>query len=183
MVRGPTAFGGISFRNYQAAAGLGVFMTRGFVLAGSSLLFLSLTFAQTKPDLSGTWKLDPLRTRFNELPEAKSLTLKIEHQEPKIRIAINNNGDGDAASSTLYLTTGAAEQKVMLAGQPATATALWDKWTGDKLAIEIKRKTPEGESVITRQLKVSPDGKMMTTILTVKDKTGEKKAYEFFFKE
>ena len=58
------------------------------------LLWLFLAFsllaiaAAQKPNLSGTWKLDPLRSRFDAIPAPKSGVLKIEHQEPKLHLTV-----------------------------------------------------------------------------------------------
>jgi hypothetical protein len=146
--------------------------------------FLSLgALAQTKPDFSGTWKLDLLRSRFGQIPEPKETVLKIEQQDPKLVITITNRGEGGETTETLDLTTDNAVHQETIGGQPATATAQWDQWTGKRLVWKVTQDTPDGPVVTTRRVKLGEKGKILTTVLSIKDKSGERKAYEFYVKQ
>jgi hypothetical protein len=142
---------------------------------------LPATRAADKPNLSGTWRLDPLRSRFESMPAPKSGVLKIEHQEPKIHISAEMaNKHGDSAES-LDLTTDGTEQKVTVGGQAGTADAYWED---DKhLVVEVKRDMAGGQHVETQRLHVDDKGKLLTTVLSVKDPAGQKSAYGFYVKE
>jgi hypothetical protein len=130
-----------------------------------------------KPNFTGTWKLDPLRSRIESVPQAKNTVLKIEQQEPKIKITLS---DGKTAGDTFELTTDGAEQKVTVDGQPATASAAWDD---DRLVLTVARDTPGGPVTEVRRAKLGDRGAIMTTVLSIKDKDGEKTGFGFYVKE
>ena len=151
------------------------------------LLWLFLAFsllaiaAAQKPNLSGTWKLDPLRSRFDAIPAPKSGVLKIEHQEPKLHLTVDMAGKNGASTQDLDLTTDGTEQKITIGGQPATASAYWQD--DQHLVIEVQRETPGGTLVESRRMHPGDKGKMLTTVFSVKDTSGQKSAYGFYVKE
>jgi len=145
-------------------------------------LFVSVGMrASEKPNLSGNWKLDTQRSRFDSIAAPKSGLLKIEHQEPKIHMSVNMAGKKGDRVETLDLVTDGTEQKVTVAGQPATATAYWEDDV--HLVVEVDRDLPGGKEVETRRMHIGDKGKMLTTVLTVKDADGQKSAYGFYVKE
>ena len=134
--------------------------------------------AEDKPNLSGTWKFDPARSRFDAIPAPKSATMKIDHHEPKIHIDLDMVLKKNQQNEILDLLTDGSEQKVTLDGHQATATAYWED---DKhLVIELKR---DAGQVETRRMQIGDKGKMLTTVLTVKDDGGQKSAFGFYTKE
>ncbi len=150
-------------------------------LGATALVFALGLFAQkpNKPDFSGTWQLDLLRTRFGNLPQPKKLVLQIEHREPLLRIlTITTTAQGETRE-TLELTTDGVQHTQAVHGQPCTATARWDQWTGSRLVVEVNGTG----TFLSRRFNVGTKGKILTTVLTVKDRSGEKKANEFFFKQ
>ncbi len=129
-----------------------------------------------KPDFSGTWQLDVQRTRFGEVPQPKSLVLQIEHHEPEIQILMTTtNKDGDTRE-TLKLTTDGKQLAHAVHGQPCMASAQWHWWQGQRLVLDVKCQSVSR----ARRLTLGSKGNILTAVLTVKDSTGEKKAYEFF---
>ncbi|MGA2329626.1 MAG: hypothetical protein ABSH05_25505 [Bryobacteraceae bacterium] len=145
--------------------------------------FATGALAQKKPDFSGTWKLDLLRSRLDDVPGLKSSVIKIEHHEPKIHIEITTVTHQGETSEAFDLTTDGVESKQTIGGQPCAASAQWDSWSGNRLVLTVKCQPPEGAVVTTRRMKLGDKDRMMTTVLTVKDKTGEKKGYGFYVKE
>jgi hypothetical protein len=137
--------------------------------------------ANEKPNLSGNWKLDPQRSRFDTIATPKSGLLKIDHQEPKIHISVNMATKHGDQEETLDLTTDGVEQQVTLAGKPATAAAYWED--DGHLVVQVSRDAPAGREVETRRMHIGDKGKMLTTVLTVKDSAGQKSAYGFYVKE
>jgi hypothetical protein len=137
--------------------------------------------AAEKPNLSGTWKLDPQRSRFEAIPAPKSGVLKIAHQEPKIHISVEMAGKQGESTQILDLTTDGSEQKVTIGGQAALADAYWED--DRHLVVEVKRDTSGGKQVETRRMNLGDKGKMLTTVLSVKDPSGQKSAYGFYVKE
>lgn len=151
-------------------------MKRSIRLLAIGLLAV-FALAQDKLDFTGTWKLDPLRSRLDSIKASKNLVLKIEHADPKLAITTI----GDDGSTTVQLTTdGSAPPGAAANGN---ASARWDSYEGTRLIWEVERQTPEGPVSITRRAKLVDKGRIMTTVVTIKDKNGERTGYEFFVKE
>jgi hypothetical protein len=163
----------------MAAGGCG--MKSHIVLVALFAIFSTGIRAAEKPNLSGTWKLDPLRSRFDAIPAPKSGLLKIEHQEPKIHISVEMAGKTGASTQDLDLITDGTEQKVTIGGQSALADAYWED--DRHLVVEVKRDMTGGKQVETRRMNLGDKGKMLTTVLSVKDPSGQKSAYGFYVKE
>jgi hypothetical protein len=144
-----------------------------------TLLASTSAWAQTKPDYSGTWKLDPLRSRSEAIKQPKELVLKIQHQEPALRLeVVRDTGQGERTEVLEMKTDGNPVQS-----GDSTASALWDQYNPERLVLRIERRTPTGPVVMAREIRLGEKGKTLTTILTAKEGNGEKKAYEFYVKE
>ncbi len=156
-------------------------MTNIWHVWATAVLLATGAPAQTKPDFSGTWKLD-LRSRLDDLPDLKNAVVKIEHHEPKIHFEITTTTRSGAAVEAFDLTTDGVEKKQTVGNQPCVASAQWDPQTGTELILAVKCESPQGTVVTTRQARLGEKGKVMTTILTVKDKTSVKKGYGFYVK-
>ncbi|MBI4907849.1 MAG: hypothetical protein HY820_29765 [Acidobacteria bacterium] len=132
-----------------------------------------------KPDFSGTWQLDLLRTRFGAVPPPKSLVIRIEHRDPQIRILAITTTDKGETRETLELTTDGKQLSQLEQGQPCMAAARWDQWTGTRLVVDVNK----GSTSRSRRYTLGTKGKSLTTMLTLKDGSGEKKVYEFFLRQ
>jgi len=125
----------------------------------------SIASAQTKPDFSGTWKLNREKSKFAR-GGPDGLLIKIDHKEP----AFSENWtvstpDGERSFQAKYTTDGKeTEQEVM--GRMAKTSA---KWEGDALVIEFKS---EG-GFFKRKITLSADGKTITKMVTQSPKDGE----------
>jgi hypothetical protein len=136
--------------------------------------------AQTKPDFSGTWKLDLLRSRMDEASAPKGVTMTIEHQEPKIKIGVTTVTDKGESTYTFDLSTKGTEVKQTLDGHPCAASVKWDD--GESLVFLLNRETADGTVTSARRLKLGSE-KMLSTVQTLKTKAGESKSYEFYEKQ
>lgn len=150
-------------------------------LCAVAIVLTIASFAQKpdKPDFSGTWQLDVQRTRFGAVAQPHSLVIQIEHHEPQVRIltvAVNDKGE---EREMLDLTTNGKQHALTLDGKACTANAHWHWWSGKRLVVEVNRPG----SYVSRRFTLGANGKILTTILTVKDGSGEKTAYEFFFRQ
>ena len=138
--------------------------------------------ASAKPDFSGTWQLDTQASRFDKaLPAPKSMTLTIEHHEPKLHIEMKSETNHAPQDLVFDLTIDGPEATDTVSGSTYTANAEWGDIDGTRLVLTIKQQSPNGDLVTTRVMKLGSQGKILTTVLTV-DSHGaaEQTAYEFF---
>jgi hypothetical protein len=125
--------------------------------------------AAPAPDFAGTWKLDTLRSRFENLPTPKSLVLQIDQQNSTVDVKM-----------TTVTHDGESTETYQLKAPASNPSAAWD---GDHLVLQCHHNTPNGPVEMTRRLKRGDKGKIMTAVLTVKDQSGVHTAYEFYVKE
>jgi len=125
----------------------------------------SIASAQTKPDFSGTWKMNREKSKF-ERGGPDAILIKIDHKEPAF--AENwtvSTPDGERSLQAKYTTDGKeTEQEVM--GRMSKTSA---KWEGDALVIEFKSE----EGFFKRKITLSADGKTITKIVTQSPRDGE----------
>ena len=102
------------------------------MIAAIVCLYASIAGAQTKPDFSGTWKMNREKSKF-ERGGPDAILIKIDHKEPAF--AENwtvSTPDGERSLQAKYTTDGKeTEQEVM--GRVSKTSA---KWEGDALVIE-----------------------------------------------
>ena len=144
----------------------------------------AIAAADAKPDFSGTWKLDPLRSRFNEsLPAPKSLILTISHNEPKLHLELKLESKEGERDLSFDLTTDGAEAKAAGSGDDCVASAKWGDLDGTRLVLTIKQPGSNGTVVTNRVMKLGRNKNMITTVLHVTGAKGTLKADEFFERE
>jgi hypothetical protein len=116
--------------------------------------------AQTKPDLSGTWKLNKEKSKFAGGGGPDSVLIKMDHKEPALTEEWSiATPEGERSFQAKY-TIGGQETEQEVMGRAAKTSA---KWEGDALVIEFKL-TDNG--FFKRQITLSADGKTMTKIAT-----------------
>jgi hypothetical protein len=137
----------------------------GLMIAAIVCVCATIASAQTKPDFSGTWKMNREKSKFaGGGPD--SLLIKIDHKEPAfVENWTVSTPDGERSFQAKYTTDGKeTEQEVM--GRTAKTSA---KWEGDALVIEFKS---EG-GFFKRKLTLSADGKTITKMVTQSPSNGE----------
>jgi hypothetical protein len=142
-------------------------------VAKSHLILLAalpaLMWAQAPPDFSGTWKLDPLRSRFAKVPAPKNLVLKIDQHQSAVEVKM-----------TIETHQGESTEDFQLKASPNGSSAAWDD---DHLVLESHEDTPNGPVVVTRRLKRGDKDRIMTAVVTFQGKSGVSTSYEFYVKE
>src|SRR5262245_29508667 len=93
----------------------------------------SIAGAQTKPNLSGTWKMNLERSKWESLDHIRTVVVKIEHKEPHFSESVTVTSDGGENTVEGNYTTDGKETVVQLSSGTLKATA---KWEGEALLVE-----------------------------------------------
>ena len=110
--------------------------------------------AQAKPDFSGTWKMNPAKSKF-ERGGPDGIILKFEQKDANLSEVLTlTGGNGERRVEAQYTADG-KETDVDMGGRPTKGSI---KWEGETLVIAWKG---EGRS-FTRKCKLSADGKTLT---------------------
>ncbi|HEV2667447.1 MAG TPA: hypothetical protein VG324_21205 [Blastocatellia bacterium] len=128
------------------------------MIAAIVCIYASISYAQTKPDFSGSWKMNREKSKFaGGGPD--SILIKIDHKEPAfVEDWSMSTQNGDRSFQAKYTTDGkVTEQEVM--GRTAKTSA---KWEGDALLIQWQT---EG-NYFKRKITLSADGKTMTKVVS-----------------
>jgi hypothetical protein len=130
---------------------------RSAALAIASFVLLASTAAQTRPDLSGTWRLDPNRSDSATYPElSRPMTVVIAQSATEVRVT-TTTGRGTATE----VADLAAKD-----GVPSPGAAI-ARWRGNTLVIDGVREV-RGQSVTVQQaMTLSADGRELTIESTI----------------
>ncbi len=132
-----------------------------------SVLFLGLivaptrfAFAQTRPNLSGTWVLVGAESDFGPMGAPQSRIDVIAHQGSSIVIKRDQKGgpNGDMSGTITYGVDGKLYHN-SLGGNDATSTL---RWEGSVLVIQSTVTTPQGNVSLIERWTLSPNGKRLT---------------------
>jgi hypothetical protein len=105
--------------------------------------------AQTKPNFTGTWKLNQQKSE-----RSGSITIEFNQKDNNLTEAFNAGQDGELEAK---YTIDGKESEVSTGDATIKATAKWD---GDALVIDFRG--PEEGRYFVRKLTLSADGKTMT---------------------
>jgi hypothetical protein len=132
------------------------------VLAAAIALAAGPTDAQQKPNLSGDWKMNGVKSDFGPAPTPDTFTRKIVHAEPSISIDEEQATPIGLQQTSRKMTTDGKESTFNASGADIKASA---KWEGDTLVVvsnvEIASMT------YTDRMTLSSDGKVLTSVVRV----------------
>src|SRR5215510_14890587 len=136
------------------------------MIAAIVCIYAAIAEAQTKPDFSGSWKMNREKSKFAD-GGPDNILIKIDHKEPAfVEDWSISTPNGERSFQAKYTTDGKeTEQEVM--GRTAKTSA---KWEGDTLMIDWRS---EG-NFFKRKITLSADGKTMTKVVS-QDDGGEKR--------
>jgi len=136
------------------------------MIAAIVCIYASIAEAQTKPDFSGSWKMNREKSKFAD-GGPDNILIKIDHKEPAfVEDWSISTPNGERSFQAKYTTDGKeTEQEVM--GRTAKTSA---KWEGDTLMIDWRS---EGK-FFKRKITLSADGKTMTKVVS-QDEGGEQR--------
>ena len=137
------------------------------LLAITLALAVASPGAQQKPNFSGNWKMNQVKSDFGPAPAPDTFTRKIVHAEPSITIdEVQTSPLGEQATSR-KLTTDGKEGTFDAGGAQVKATAKWD---GNTLVVVS---TVPGIGIsYNDQMSLSADGKVLTSVVKLETPDG-----------
>jgi hypothetical protein len=112
-----------------------------------------------KTDFSGIWKLNVAKSDFGPVPPPNSRTDIIDHKDPSLKVATNEDGANGKQDYVLMMTTDGKEATNTPGGLELKSTAAWE---GPSLIVNTKLKFQDNDVAIKATWQLSPDGKVLT---------------------
>ncbi len=136
------------------------------------------TFAQGKPDLSGTWALDPAKSDLGGGRRPPASVTIVLRQTPET-LSIERNLGTRTETAVLKLDGSESVNKLPSGAEKKSRA----KWTGSTLTSDAEANV-QGSAVKTHEVwSLSADGKVMTLDVTLQSATGEKKQKLVYYKQ
>ncbi|MBZ5609016.1 MAG: hypothetical protein LAP38_12210 [Acidobacteriia bacterium] len=135
-------------------------MFRKAIVATIALGALAASLAaQSKPNYSGTWKLNVEKSDFGVAPPSNSRTDVIEHSDPSLKVHTTDDGAQGKQEYTLNMTTDGKEVTNHVAEMEVKNTASWD---GGSLVVGTKLSVQDIDLAVKATWLMSDDGKTLT---------------------
>jgi uncharacterized protein YkuJ len=136
---------------------------RSAVIALTFCLCAFVAAAQTKPNLTGTWKMNLSKSKF-ENNGPSEITIKFDQSNSSFTESLTVTENNGEHKMDLKYTADGKETTNQFENQPVQTTASWE---GETLVIEVKF---EQRNPFIRKVTISSDGKTMTmTVHHTKD--------------
>lgn len=134
--------------------------------------------AQSHPNLSGVWRLDPSESRMIGGPLGE-ITWQINHYESNIAVTINVSSPQDSHEFAFTCTTDGKQCVNKLLNEVRRSTATWE---GNVLVMKTKAETPDGGFEAVDRISAADNGQTLVFERTVKDARGERAIKQVFRK-
>ncbi len=126
-------------------------------MAAALTLLAGPVVAAERPDISGTWTVDPAKSDFGPMPVPSDLVLRITVDGEDFLVHQSGGGEGDIE---LRVSTSGKEVTNELPGVSLTGI---HRWKGDAIVGEIHiAATDDTTATFEDRISFSPDGKVMT---------------------
>ena len=145
--------------------------TKRFVAFATTLLLVALAVnvaAAADDQHSGTWKMNPAKSKYSPGPAAKSVNLKIESDENGIKIDAEGT-DGDGNPTHVQYDAKFEGKDYPVTGLPYAETVSVKRIDTNTIQSTLKK---AGQVVMTVTSTVSNYGKMRTSTFKGKDAQG-----------
>ena len=142
--------------------------------------FAALTFAQSKPNFSGTWKLNTAKSDFGMLPGPESQTNVIVHADPAVKVDVASENAQGKQNFTLNYTTDSKEAVNKMGPREVKSVAAWE---GNALVLNSKMTFNDQDVAIKATWTLSEDGKTLTQNIHLAAAMGETDQKQVFEKQ
>ena len=132
----------------------------GFVVALGVALTVATVEAQSKPNFSGDWRMNVVKSDFGAVPAPDTMTRKIVHAEPALTIDEEQATPiGPQRTTRKYITDG-TESTFQVEGADVRTSAKWD---GNVLVAVTT--VDIAQLVYNDRMTLSADGTTLTSIV------------------
>jgi hypothetical protein len=146
-------------------------MCRKAIASAFAVLALTASLAaQSKPNFSGTWKLNVAKSDFGVLPPSNGRTDVIDHQDPNLKDTVSDDAAQGQQNYTLAMTTDGKEAINKPGGLEMKNVASWD---ASNLVVNTKLQFQGSDVTIKTSWALSPDGKTLTESAHFESQMGE----------
>jgi hypothetical protein len=132
------------------------------ILAAAVIVAASPLGAQQKPNFSGNWKMNQVKSNFGAVPAPDTFTRKIVHAEPSITIDEEQATPIGLQQTQRKMTTDGKESTFDVGGADVKATANWEGST-----LLLVTKVDIASLSYNDRMSLSPDGKTLTSVVRV----------------
>lgn len=137
------------------------------------LIFLGAVLALpggSKPDFSGSWKLNVEKSEFGGAPGPTSLTSKIAHHEPELKVHSEVSGPQGRYETDYKWITDGRDNVNTVRGNEIHAKVVWD---GPLLRASAATESNGGKLTLVDQWSLSQDGRVLTIARTISAPRGD----------
>lgn len=131
-------------------------MSRTLVVA---LVLALSSFAQTKTNFSGTWKLNIAKSDFGRIPPPESRTDTIDQSDGVVKDNVVSNGQQGTQTYTLNMKTDGTESTVQMGQREAKVSATW---ADPALVVTMKIDIDGNNFLVKNNWTLSADGAVWT---------------------
>ncbi|MDQ1409386.1 MAG: hypothetical protein QOJ41_1121 [Acidobacteriaceae bacterium] len=144
-------------------------LNRYGVITATLLVALALSVTPAVADQhSGTWKMDPAKSKYSPGPAAKNITLKVDADEVSVKVD-SEGTDGEGKPTHVQYDAKFDGKDYPVTGVPNGDTVTVKRIDAHTIQTTIKK----GDQVVmTVTSKVSADGKTRTSTFNGKDAQG-----------
>lgn len=129
-----------------------------------------MLLASDKPDYSGHWVIDLVKSDFGMMPPPSKMERDIEHKDPAMSIKSIQVGERGEMKNESNYTTDGKEATIKMRNREAKVKAKWD---GNKLKVNSKSEFNGNEFTQEETWTLSEDGKTLTIDNAIKAPQGE----------
>jgi hypothetical protein len=132
------------------------------------MLFAMAIAAAAADQLSGTWKLNPAKSKYSPGPAPKSLTVKVDADENNFNVTAEGT-DADGKPTHVAYSAKFDGKDYPITGLPYAETVSVQRTDASTVVSTLKK---GGQVVMTVTTAVSKDGKSRTSTFKGKDEQG-----------
>lgn len=145
--------------------------------------------AQTRPDFTGIWKLDPAASRMvgaggrvGSGPNVRQVTWIIAHRDPQISVTVDVRDPGESREFSFACTTDGAECLNELT-ELREVRRMKAGWQGDTLRMDVNAQTPVGNFTAVDRLHLDRRSDVLVFDRVLTNRAGQRVIRQVFRKQ